>query len=112
MKIKAVFDELQVKRATHVGGEQIITHAGMKCIRVEELEDVYRCSFLAEQDGEAIANEFSVGSLAQAKECNIVEGTLLMPPTATIGVRSWPWGVTTSTCPRPLRLRTAMFPSR
>lgn len=60
VKIKAVFDELQVKRATHVGGEQIITHAGMKCIRVEELEDVYRCSFLAEQDGEAIANEFSV----------------------------------------------------
>ena len=77
VKIKAVFDELQVKRATHVGGEQIITHAGMKCIRVEELEDVYRCSFLAEQDGEAIANEFSVGSLAQAKECNIVEGTTL-----------------------------------
>lgn len=67
VKIKAVFDELQVKRATHVGGEQIITHAGMKCIRVEELEDVYRCSFLAEQDGEAIANEFSVGSLAPGK---------------------------------------------
>lgn len=77
VKIKAVFDELQVKKATHVGGEQIITHAGMKCIRVEELEDTYRCYFLAEQDGEAIANEFSVGSLAQAKECNIVEGTSL-----------------------------------
>lgn len=77
VKIKAVFDELQVKKATHVGGEQIITHAGMKCIKVEELEDVYRCYFLAEQDGEAIANEFSVGSLAQAKECNLVEGTSL-----------------------------------
>lgn len=77
VKIKAVFDELQVKKATHVGGEQIITHAGMKCIKVEELEDTYRCYFLAEQDGEAIANEFSVGSLAQAKECNIVEGTSL-----------------------------------
>ena len=49
----------------------------MKCIRVEELEDAYRCYFLAEQEGEAIANEFSVGSLAQAKECNIVEGTTL-----------------------------------
>lgn len=77
VKIKAVFDELQVKKATHVGGEQIITHAGMKCIKVEELKDTYRCYFLAEQDGEAIANEFSVGSLAQAKECNIVEGTSL-----------------------------------
>ena len=77
VKIKAVFEELQVKKATHVGGEQIISHAGMKCIRVEELEDVYRCYFLAEQEGEAIANEFSVGSLAQAKECNIVDGTTL-----------------------------------
>lgn len=77
VKIKAVFEELQVKKATHVGGEQIITHAGMKCIRVEELEDVYRCYFLAEQEGEAIANEFSVGSLAQAKECNLVDGTTL-----------------------------------
>lgn len=77
VKIKAVFEELQVKKATHVGGEQIITHAGMKCIGVEELEDVYRCYFLAEQEGEAIANEFSVGSLAQAKECNLVDGTTL-----------------------------------
>lgn len=77
VKIKAVFDELQVKKATHVGGEQVITHAGMKCIKVEELKDTYRCYFLAEQEGEAIANEFSVGSLAQAKECNIVEGTTL-----------------------------------
>lgn len=77
VKIKAVFDELQVKKATHVGGEQIITHAGMKCIRVEELDEVYRCYFLAEQEGEAIANEFSVGSLAQAKECNLVDGTTL-----------------------------------
>lgn len=77
VKIKAVFDELQVKKATHVGGEQIITHAGMKCIRVEELDEVYRCYFLAEQEGEAIANEFSVGSFAQAKECNLVDGTTL-----------------------------------
>lgn len=77
VKIKAVFEELQVKKATHVGGEQIITHAGMKCIRVEELDEVYRCYFLAEQEGEAIANEFSVGSFAQAKECNLVDGTTL-----------------------------------
>lgn len=77
VKIKAVFEELQVKKATHVGGEQIITHAGMKCIRVEELDEVYRCYFLAEQEGEAIANEFSVGSFAQVKECNLVDGTTL-----------------------------------
>ena len=84
----------------------------MKCIRVEELEDAYRCYFLAEQEGEAIANEFSVGSLAQAKECNIVEGTTLNAPTATIGVRSWLWGVTILTYPRPSVMKVVISPKQ
>lgn len=45
VKIKAVFDELEVKKKTHVGGEQIISPAGMKCVRVEELDESYRCFF-------------------------------------------------------------------
>lgn len=45
VKIKAVFDELEVKKKTHVGGEQIISPAGMKCARVEELDESYRCFF-------------------------------------------------------------------
>lgn len=45
VKIKAVFDELEVKKKTHVGGEQILSPAGMKCIRVEELDESYRCFF-------------------------------------------------------------------
>ncbi len=41
-------NELEVKKKTYVGGEQVISHAGMKCNRVEELDDVYRCYFKEE----------------------------------------------------------------
>lgn len=75
VKIKAVFDELEVKKKTHVGGEQIISPAGMKCVRVEELDESYRCFFLSKVDGVTINNEFTVGTLALAQEFNIKEGT-------------------------------------
>ena len=73
VKIKAVFDELEVKKKTHVGGEQIISPAGMKCVRVEELDESYRCFFLSEIDGVVINNEFTIGTLALAQEFNIKE---------------------------------------
>ena len=75
VKIKAVFDELEVKKKTHVGGEQIISPAGMKCVRVEELDESYRCFFLSEVDGITINNEFTVGTFALSQEFNIKEGT-------------------------------------
>lgn len=75
VKIKAVFDELEVKKKTHIGGEQIISPAGLKCVRVEELDESYRCFFLSEVDGVTINNEFTVGTLALAQEFNIKEGT-------------------------------------
>lgn len=74
VKIKAVFDELEVKKKTHVGGEQILSPAGMKCIRVEELDESYRCFFLSEVDGVPINNEFTPGTFALAQEFNIKEG--------------------------------------
>lgn len=75
VKIKAVFDELEVKKKTHVGGEQILSPAGMKCVRVEELDESYRCFFLSEVDGITINNEFTVGTFALSQEFNIKEGT-------------------------------------
>lgn len=104
VKIKAVFDELEVKKKTHVGGEQVISPAGMKCIKVEEVaanneflydstseqlfdsnnekllipifdgKSVYRCYFKAEEDGIKIENQFTVGQLAMSQECNIKTG--------------------------------------
>ena len=74
VKVKAVFDELEVKKKTYVGGEQVISHAGMKCNRVDELDNVYRCYFKEEEDGIEIENQFTLGSLAIAQECNIKTG--------------------------------------
>lgn len=74
VKAKAVFDELEIKKKTYVGGEQVISYAGMKCIKVEELADAYRCYFKAEEDGIELKNQFTVGSLAIAQECNIKVG--------------------------------------
>ena len=74
VKVKAVFDELEVKKKTYVGGEQVISHAGMICNRVDELDDVYRCYFKEEEDGIEIENQFTPGSLAIAQECNIKTG--------------------------------------
>lgn len=74
VKIKAIFDELEVKKKTYVGGEQILSPAGMKCIRVEEQTDAYRCYFKAEEDGIEIENKFTPGTLAISQECNIKVG--------------------------------------
>ena len=74
VKVKAIFDELEVKKKTYVGGEQVLSPAGMKCIRVEELTDSYRCFFKAEEDGVEIGNQFTPGTLAIAQECNIKVG--------------------------------------
>lgn len=74
VKVKAIFDELEVKKKTYVGGEQILSPAGMKCIRVEERTDAYRCYFKAEEDGIEIENQFTPGTLAITQECNIKTG--------------------------------------
>lgn len=74
VKIKAYFDALEVKKKTYVGGEQILSPAGMKCIRVEELDSVYRCYFRAEEDGVEIENTFVAGQLAICQECNVKVG--------------------------------------
>lgn len=74
VKVKAYFDALEVKKKTYVGGEQIITPAGMRCVRVEELSTAYRCYFKSVEDGVEIDNTFTVGQLAICQECNIKVG--------------------------------------
>lgn len=45
VRMKAYFTELIIATLRHVGGNYILTPASMKCIKVEELADVYRCYF-------------------------------------------------------------------
>ena len=74
VNVKAFFDALEVKKKTYVGGEQILTPSGMKCVRVNQLATAYRCFFKAEEDGTVVENTFTVGQLAFCQECNIKVG--------------------------------------
>ncbi len=74
VKMKAVFDELEVKKKTYAGGEQVLSPAGMKCIKVEEKENAYRCYFKNKEDGVEIKNQFTPGMLAISQECNVKVG--------------------------------------
>lgn len=71
----AYFVELVIKQLTHVGGEIILTPAGMKCSKVEVLDDVYRCYFEQDNGTKSIVQEFKAGDQARAKTFNIKEGT-------------------------------------
>ena len=74
VNVKAFFDALEVKKKTYVGGEQILTPSGMKCVRVNQLATAYRCFFKAEEDGTVVENTFTVGQLALCQECNVKVG--------------------------------------
>ena len=74
VKLKAHFEELEVQRKTYVGGSQILTPSGMKCIKVEDRADSYRCFIKTEEEGIEVRNTFTVGTLALMKECNIKVG--------------------------------------
>lgn len=76
IRMKAYFETLEIINANTIGGKQIISPAGsVKCIGVEELENAYRCYFLAEQDGEKVQNRFVAGDQIYSQMFDAVEGT-------------------------------------
>lgn len=74
VRIKAYFTELIIATLRHVGGNYILTPASMKCIKVEELADVYRCYFKKTDGDRTIHNEFVAGDQATIREFNIEPG--------------------------------------
>lgn len=78
VRLRATFNEVFIKRSEHIGGEQILSGAGMVCSHVDEFDDFFRCYF-DNKDGE-IPNFFKVGDLAKAQIFNgIGEGTIPDP---------------------------------
>lgn len=91
VRLKAIFDNLEIKKTTYIGGEQISSLASMKCIKVEDREDIidpetgevtgeniwdyYRCYYLKDQEGTKIKNEFKVGDQAISRETNLASGS-------------------------------------
>jgi len=70
----AYFVEVMIKKLSHIGGTLILTPASMKCSKVEEFTDYYRCYFENEHEGRTINQEFVVGDQARSQTFNIKEG--------------------------------------
>lgn len=81
VRMKAYFDEIEVKKYTHSGGNRIASKTGVKTVKVEYynandeiVEDAsqaayYRCYFrLSDDDGNTITNDWVVGDLARSQE--------------------------------------------
>ncbi len=76
IRIKAYFETLTIINADSLAGEQKITPGGgVKCTSVEELDDVYRCYFLSEQDGEKTETKIIAGDQAISQMFNAKTGT-------------------------------------
>ena len=74
VRMKAIFEELQIKKVSHIGGEQYVTPASMEVKRVEEDDTYYRC-YATEDDSTPYEMEFAVGDQALSKMADLSSGT-------------------------------------
>lgn len=74
VRLKAVFNELEIRKLSYSGGNFIFSPAGMDCTSVEEHDTFYRCFFTADDGEEAVENLFQVDDLVQTREFNIKTG--------------------------------------
>lgn len=84
VRLKAIFETLQILDVDTIGGKLVISPAGsITIVYVDNIkvtidgneQNVYRCYFLGEQEGEEIENKWKVGDQAQAKSFNVKKGT-------------------------------------
>ena len=84
VRMKAIFEELVVKKTSTIGGKEIISPAGgVVAHKVEEVtvtynnvsQKAYRCYFLAEQEGDAVDNDFAVNDQVRSESFNVRKGT-------------------------------------
>ena len=71
VRMQATFRELIIESLKHVGGQIVLTPARMKCIKVEETTDFYRCYFDTGDNGEVV-NEFAINDQAR---CQVFSGS-------------------------------------
>lgn len=84
VRMKAIFEELVINKTSTIGGKEIISPAGgVVAHKVEEVtvtynnvsQKAYRCYFLAEQEGDAVDNDFAVGDQMRSESFNVRKGT-------------------------------------
>lgn len=74
VRMKAMFSELEIKKLSYAGGNYMFTAAGMKCGKVEEHEDFWRCYLLVDDGETAIENPFKEGDQVRFQDFNIKPG--------------------------------------
>nr|DAN25530.1 MAG TPA: tail protein [Bacteriophage sp.] len=74
VRIKAMFSELEIKKLSYAGGNYMFTAAGMKCGKVEEHEDFWRCYLLVDDGETAIETPFKEGDQIRFQDFNIKPG--------------------------------------
>lgn len=84
VRMKAIFEELVIKKTSTIGGKEIISPAGGVVVhKMEEVtvtynnvsQKAYRCYFLAEQEGDAVDNDFAIGDQVRSESFNVRKGT-------------------------------------
>lgn len=83
VRMKAIFEELVINKTSTIGGKEIISPAGgVVAHKVEEVtvtynnvsQKAYRCYFLAEQEGDAVDNDFAVNDQVRSESFNVRKG--------------------------------------
>ena len=84
VRMKAIFEELVIKKTSTIGGKEILSPAGgvvahkVETVTVtynEVSQKAYRCYFLAEQDGDEVDNDFTIGDQVRSESFNVRKGT-------------------------------------
>lgn len=74
VRLKFTATTVEIQKAYHIGGEQIKSAAAMKCVRVEELADAYRCYMnTTDDEGNQVSNDFRVNDQAYVNTFNLVK---------------------------------------
>lgn len=67
----AIFIELIIQEAKHVGGMLIVSPSGMTISKVEEADTAYRCYFDRTDGDRTLQNQFTVGTQARRQTFNL-----------------------------------------
>lgn len=67
----AIFIELIIQEAKHVGGMLVVSPSGMTISKVEETDTAYRCYFDQTDGDRTLQNQFTVGTQARRQTFNL-----------------------------------------
>lgn len=81
----AIFIELIIQEAKHVGGMLIVSPSGMTISKVEETDTAYRCYFERTDGDRTLQNQFTVGTQARRQTFNLTEQAYYWRLVTTVG---------------------------